>query len=268
MWWKIYFGITIIEAFLNILSIFMDPGIHIANQIILMVLFLIAVFGLYGYIYQKKFLSPVFWQYFLGIYVLIDVIYLIYSAAPAAPFISFLSFLTIYKPNNYTFISALFGVAIDIPLMYVLYRLGKDELYVPKLKKKSDKPYKWGMPQIALWGYSSVLTFFLFILALVPSTSSTATKGSMDLYSLTFIAVVFAPMLIFWLWVVVMFRSYRWNWWRTTLVANALLYSGLLVFGSLLSQSPQESSGFDVISVLQLFILLVSLYVFGKEQFK
>src|SRR6266576_2692721 len=123
MWWKIYFGITILEALLTILSLFTAPGIHIFTQIVLILLFLVAVIGVYGYIYRKKIFSHIFWQYFLGIYLLIDIIYLIYAAVKNAPFISSLSFLAISKPDNFSFIDAIFGVVIDIPLLYALYRL-------------------------------------------------------------------------------------------------------------------------------------------------
>jgi len=269
MWWKIYFWITIVEALLNVLSLFFAPGIHIFTQIVLILLFLVAVIGLYGYIFQKKIFSGIFWQYFLGIYLLIDIIYLIYSAAPNTPLISSFSFLTIYKPDNFSFINAVFGVVIDIPLIYALYLLTKGELYDPQAtKKKKGQLYKWGLLQMALWGYSFVLTFFLFILAFFSSTSSGNTKGHMDLYSLTFVTVLFAPLLLFWLWVIVTYKYYRWNWWRTTLAANALLYSGSIIFGVLAPSSAQGSSGFDLISILQLFILLLSLYIFGREQFK
>lgn len=269
MWWKIYFWITILEAFLNILSLFSEPGMHIFTQVVLLVLFLIAVTGLYGYIYQKKFLTPIFWQYFLGIYFLIDLVYLIYSIVPHALIVSYLSFLSIYPSDKYSLINALFGVAIDIPLMVALYRFGKGHLFEPKEKNnKKNVPYKWGMLQMALWGYSFVLTFFLFILSLIPASSRSGTKGHEDVYSLTFVTVLFAPLLLFWLWVILHYKKYRWNWWRMTLIANAVLYSGSIIFGVLLPPTAPGASSFDIISALQLFILFLSLYVFGRGQFK
>jgi hypothetical protein len=269
MWWKIYFGITLVEALLNILGLFTAPGIHIFTQIVVILLFLVAVVGLYGYIYRKKIFSHIFWQYFLGIYLLIDIVYLIYSAIPNAPVISFLSFLTIYKPDNYSFIEAIFGVAIDIPLLYALYQLTKEKVYDPQKKKiQKGQNYKWGMLQTALWGYSFVLTFFLFILAFFSNYSGSNAKEHADLYSLTFVAVLFAPLILFWLWVVITYKNYHWNWWRTTLLANALFYSGSIIFGVVSPSSAEASAGFDWISLVQLFILFLSLYVFGREQFK
>ncbi len=263
MWWKIYFGITIIEVLSDVLSFFIFPEIHIVTHIVLSLIFIIAAVGLYGYIFQKNILSQVFWQYFLGIYILIDILYLIYTAAPSTPFISGLSFMEVYKSDNFSLINAAIGTIIDIPLLYALYRMTKGELYQPKQKKK-ENTIKWGMIQTALWGYSSVLTFFLFILAFFPTNGSDKKADPTDPI---FIACVFAPLLIFWLMIIFRYKRYKWNWWRTTLVANALLYSGSIIFSVFTSSSNQISSGFDFIAILQLLILLLSLYVFGKDQF-
>ena len=269
MWWKVSFWITILEALLNILSFFVEPGIHIFTQIVLFILFIIAVFGLYGYINKKKFLSPLFWQYFLGIYVLIDIIYLIYAAAPQAPLISYLSFLSIYQKDKYSLISALFGVAIDIPLMVAMYRLGKGEVHEPKIKdKKKEVPYKWGMLQMALWGYSFFLTILLFIMAFIPSGEATHVSKSVEFSALATITLLFVPLLIFWLWIVFSYKKYKWNWWRMTLVANALLFSGSMIFGILLPSQDKGVVGVDFVSIVQLVILFLSLYVFGREQFR
>jgi hypothetical protein len=264
MWWKIYFGITIVEAILGTASIFIAPGIHIFSQIIYAVIFLVAVVGLYGYIFRKDILNPVFWQYFLGIYILIDVLYFIYAAAPHASFISSLSFMAINPINNLSLVSTIIGVAIDIPLLYALYRLTKGELYEPKPKKK-EKVFRWGMIQTAFWGYASILTLFLFILAFFPGSGSGKNVDPTDSFYTSF---MFAPLLIFWLWVVFEYKQYKWNWWRTTLVANALLYSGSIIFSAFVPQTSQSTSGVDFIALLQLLILLISLYVFGRDQFK
>jgi hypothetical protein len=245
MWWKIYFGITIVEILLDILSFFVAPQLHIFTNIVVSLLFIVAVIGLYGYIFRKDILNPVFWQYFLGIYILIDVLYFIYAAAPHAPLISSLSFMAVSKTDNLSFISAFIGVAIDIPLLYALYRLTKGELYQPKPKK-------------------NILTFFLFILAFFPGSGSSNKIDSTDSFYISF---MFAPLLIFWLWVIFQYKQYKWNWWRTTLVANALLYSGLIIFSTFAPQTNQSISGFDFIGLLQLLILLISLYVFGRDQF-
>lgn len=266
MLWKLYFVIAIGEALLAVMSLFSDPGYHIFTQIVMAIIFLIALFGLYEYVFHKQYLPKLFWQYFFGIYLLIDLLYLIYAAAPGAPLISSLSFMTIYKDDKYLFLNALIGVLIDIPLLYAMYRLTKEEVHpLPKKIKKTLFP-RWGMLQMALWGYSFILTLFLFILSFFQGGDG-STKTHTDIYSIAFIAVLFAPMLLFWLWIGLQYKQYKWNWWRTTLVANGLFYSGSIIFGIIFPASQQGSSGFDLISILQIFILVVSLYVFGREQF-
>src|SRR2546423_15191772 len=101
MWWKVYFWIAVGEAVLAVSSIFFFPGYHLFTQIVMAVIFLIALIGIYAYVFRKKILTKLFWQYFLGIYVLIDVLYLIYASVPTAPFISSLRFLTIYQDDKY-----------------------------------------------------------------------------------------------------------------------------------------------------------------------
>src|SRR6266567_2974610 len=106
MLWRIYFIIGVGEAILAVTSIFFDPGYHLFTQIVMAIIFLIALFGLYEYVFRKHFFPKLFWQYFLGIYILIDVVYLIYATAPTAPLLSSLSFLTIYKDDKYLFLNA------------------------------------------------------------------------------------------------------------------------------------------------------------------
>ena len=137
---------------------------------------------------------------------------------------------------------------------------------VKKKTKESDSGYfhRWGMIQTALWGFSMVITFFLLIFSFLPTGVENSTADPSDsLYA----TMTFLPLLIFWLWVVIRYKNYRWNWFRTTLVANALLYSGSIIFGTLLPQPGGSSSGIDWVSSFILVILLLSLYIFGKEQF-
>ena len=268
MLWKLYFLIAIIEAIIAVTSIFFEPGYHIFTQVVMAIIFLIDLFGLYEYVFRKQFIPKLFWQYFLGIYILIDFLYLIYAIAPTAPLISLLNFLTIYHDDNYLILNTLIGVIIDIPLLYALYRLTKDEIYLPKKKEKTSSFYRWGMIQMALWGYSFVITIFLFILSFFQTSGGNSSRSSADVYSLTFLLMLFTPLILFWLWILLQYKHYKWNWWRTTLVANGLFYSGSFIFSVILPSSIHGNSGFDIISILQLFILILSLYVFGREQFK
>lgn len=267
MLWKLYFFIAVCESILVITGLFFDPGYHIFTQAVMAGIFLIALFGLYEYVFHKQIVSKLFWQYFLGIYILIDILYLIYSLAPHAPFISSLAFLTIYKNDSSLLLNAIIGVAIDIPLLYALYQLTKEEVHPQRKIAAKAVRYKWGMLQTALWGYSFILTLFLFILSFF-QTNSTNKSVPTDNGSSIFIFVLFAPLILFWLWIVLCYKRYKWNWWRTTLVANSLLYTGFLIFGALFPTAEKGTSGFDIVGILQLFILLLGLYVFGRGQFK
>ncbi len=267
MWWKLYFALTLCEVGLIALSLFSMQGVHIATQIVMAILFLIAVVGVYSYVFRKKILNQLFWQYFLGIYILIDLVYLAYVAAPHASLLSSLSFLEVY--SNTTLADTLIDIAVDIPLIYAIYLLTKEDPYAEKEKKDTTKSmhYQWGMIQTALWGYSTVLIFFLLIVALFPSANQTAGKSEgTDSYYFT---SLFAPLLLFWLWIVAQYKRYKWNWWRTTLSANGLLYSGMIFWQVIFPQKIQSvTSGFDIVSILQLLIMLLGLWVFGRTQFQ
>src|SRR5579864_2618857 len=101
MLWKLYFFIAICEAVLAVTGLFFNPGYHVFTQAVMAIIFLIALFGLFEYVFHKQLIPKLFWQYFFGIYILIDVLYLIYAIAPHASIISSLSFLTIYKNDPY-----------------------------------------------------------------------------------------------------------------------------------------------------------------------
>lgn len=273
MWWKIYFGIIVLLALVVSIGSFATRFDNF-NPFSLFHLgvFYIEFVGLYAFLFHKEMLSRQFWKYFFWLNVVLDVAILLYAFFPHIAFSPYLKAFFVHEPK--ADITLFISELLDIPSLYALYFLSKGIFADANSKpKKSKKPltkqtrFRWGMVQMALWGYASVLTFFLFILAFFPSRNSEAAKAAVDYAYLTSITVMFAPLLIFWLWVVIRYKQYRWNWWRTTLVANALLYSGLIIFGILVPSSDQGPSGFDFISVLQLFILLLSLYVFGKEQF-
>lgn len=268
MWWKVYFWITVGELVLQVLGLFVNPGVRIAIQIVMLLIFAIAVAGMYSFAFQKKLLTQVFWQYFMWIYGLLDLIYLIYAAAPRAPIISSLSFLQIYP--NQGFIDVLIGVAIDIPLLYAMYHLTKEEPFAKPVEKKTkQEPYRWGMIQTALWGYSAVLIFYLFVMAFFPVQDATVHKNQVS--DPLLVSATFAPLVLFWLWVVLRFKRYRWNWWRTTLAANGLLYSGIIFWNIFFPQADPTTqttiSGVDLIGLAQLAIMLLGLWIFGRTQF-
>lgn len=221
---------------------------------------------MFSFAFRKKIFTPLFWQYFAWIYALLDGIYLVYISAPSAPLLSWLSFLQVYPEQ--TFGEALLGVTVDLPLIYALFQLRKAEPF-PKEVEKKNEPHRWGMIQIALWGYSLVLVADLFILALFPMGEvATQSQDSSESYILL---GTFAPLMIFWLWIAVEYKQYKWNWWRTTLALNGIFYSLLILWGIFFGPEEQaleqSTFGVDIISILQLLIMLLGLWVFGKMQF-
>lgn len=266
MWWKFYFFFSLILVLLSILSFWQGPGQNIPVHIFLIVTFCIALVGLFSVAFHKKIFSRKFWLYYFWFYVLLDTVYFVLGFLPA-PVLKYVTFLLVYpKPSA---MDSLINTALDIPVIYAMYALWHEDLFTANSsKKKSNKPFRWGMIQTALWGYASVLIFFLFIVSFFPVGGSGSSKGggTDPIYS----TVMFAPLFIFWLWIVTQYKNYRWNWWRTTLLANGLLYSGTIIFGILFSSTGQQNtsgSGIDIIGILQLAILLISLYVFGRDQF-
>jgi hypothetical protein len=257
MWWKIYFGLTILLLGISILDVFSPPVLNLPVEVFLIITYCIALVGLYTYRFKRHFFPQKFWKYYFWFYLVLDIVYLALGILPSA-YLKAVSFLLVYDSNSV--MDAIIDTALDIPLLYALYQLSRGEVYIPRPKKKT--PFRWGMVQTALWGYSSILTLFFFLLSFFPQSGVDNSKPAFN----PFFTLMFAPLLIFWVWVLIQYKEYHWNWWRTTLLANALLYSGSIIFGLIFPQQVSGSSGFDVISVLQLSILLVSFYVFGRDQ--
>lgn len=268
MWWKIYFWLTLLLALVTLASLFVDYP-----QITLFLLFnnfifYIEILGLFAFLFKKTILHPLFWRGFFWLNIIIDAFYIFYAFFPHT---FFTSFLTIFYGKTPQVDIILFAdIVIDLPLLYACYILSRGEFYNPekKIKKSATKKkrLRWGMLQMALWGYSFILTFILFLSSFFLSGNSTD-KTTIDFSYITYVATMFAPVFIFWLWILIRYKQYTWNWWRTTLLANALLYSGSLIFGIFSPVQENGSTGIDLVSIFQLLVLLGSFYVFGKEQF-
>ncbi|HSX09777.1 MAG TPA: hypothetical protein VLF93_06505 [Candidatus Saccharimonadales bacterium] len=274
MKWKIYFWVYIVVLILALIDIF---TIRLKQLNIFILVYhlwlLVQLVGLFSYTFSKKIIASQFWKYFFWINVPISVIFLIHDFFPHIYPLTYLNvFYTTIPPKTNIFL--LFANLIFyVPLLYSQYQLGKGTFQKEKTEhekiisvSKSKPRFQWGMIQMALWGYSTVLIFFFFIISFLPLTGS---KGGHDSDFSVFITIIFAPLVIFWFWILIRFKKYHWNWWRTTLVANALLYSGLIIISPFVPQTDKDSSsGFDFIAVLQLFILLLGLYSFGRDQFQ
>lgn len=263
MWWKIYFWFGIVLTVVSMVSFFAPEKQNIPVHVFLIITYCVALVGLYSFAFQKSLISQHFWKYYFWFYILLDVIYLTYGFLPTN-YAHYVSFLAVYQDDSTQ--NTIINTVLDIPIIYAMYCLVWDQPLHTSSKKQNEK-YKWGMIQIALWGYSIVVTCFFFLISLLPQSGSSnlsaQTFSSFDII----VTIIFLPIFIFWLWVVIQYKKYSWNWWRTTLVANALLLSGVTVFSIFDQQTGSGSSGFDIVGFLQVFILLLSLYIFGKDQF-
>lgn len=269
IWWKVYFWLNAaLLAFVMIAEFSYPtapPGLFIADVVI----YILALIGVYSFISRKPFFTTIFWKYFFWFNIFYSIVYILYAIAPDAPGISSLSFL-MYGVNGNLLGMALLGTALSLPYMYAVYRLSKGEFLEYKTKEqelKEAKQFKWGMVQTALWGYSIVFLSLLMFLSLISSSAGSGQDSSSDsLFSI----VIFAPILIFWLWVSWQYKMYTWNWWRITLLLNSLLFSSIIVFGSFFYDptAPAETnSEYDIFGILQFFIILTGLFVFGRERF-
>ena len=122
MWWKIYYWLSIIGL------IFMIFGLVQGNNSIIDLIesadLILAVIGLYAFIYKKKVFKATFWLYFFWFNVVFDIAYLVYGLAPNDTVLKNLSFLNTTNmviPPVYILIISLF----NIPFLYVFYKLAQ-----------------------------------------------------------------------------------------------------------------------------------------------
>jgi hypothetical protein len=267
MWWKIYFWSIIVLAILTGIDSFAKRFDNF-NIFFLFhqTVFYVEIAGFYAYLFVKQYFTRRFWFYFFWLNVGLDVLFLLYALFPHTLLSPYLKTFFVTQPKPDIFLAI--GELLDIPMLYAIYQLSKNKYYQPKAKKNKNKQkketrFQWGMLQMALWGYSSILTFLFFLLSFVPQNGKDTTTLSFD----PFFLAIFSPLLFFWFWVIIRYKQYKWNWWRTTLIANAIFYSGSIIFGIVFPQPVSDSSGFNIITSLQLLILLISYYEFGKDQF-
>lgn len=268
MKWKIYFGILCLLALLSAATLFSLPKNEIPASIIHLVIFFGELVGLYAFIFHKNIIRPALWKYFFWLNVLLDILYVLYSFYPNFPLLQFYSYLV---PGEVSPLwEILFAVAADIPLLYVLYKLSKNEYYVPQqIKPQFVSPGipRWGMIQTALWGYAFIIISIFAISSLLPvSQETTSTTVTSESY---FGAIIILPIVIFWIRIIMQYKYYKKSWWRLTLIANGIVFALLMLTGLLFP--PEEFTEIkhetDLITLLQFGVMLLALYVFGKEQF-
>jgi hypothetical protein len=268
LWWKVYLWLNIALIALAVIAEFSypsaPPGLFIADVMI----YSLALIGVYAFISKKPIFTTEFWKYLFWFNVVYSIAFLLYAINPEAPIISYVSNLS-YGDEEYLFLTTVIGILLSIPYMYAIYQLSKGYFLEPKTKGKEESDSdtsRWGMVQTALWGYSIVFLSILILLSFVPSAASSGESGEFDFIYTT---MIFSPILLFWLWIVFTYKRYAWNWWRVTLVLNSILFSALIVFGTLFYEpgAPTGESEFDIIGILQFLIIYAGLIVFGREQF-
>lgn len=268
LWWKVYLWLNVALVVFAAIAEFSyptaPPGLFIADVII----YSLALIGVYAFVFKKPIFTTEFWKYLFWFNVVYSVAFLLYAIDPNAPIINYVSNLS-YGDEENLLLTTVIGILLSIPYMYAMYQLSKGYFLEPKAKENdaSDNS-KWGMIQTALWGYSIVFVTILILLSFIPSAASSGESGEFDFLYTT---LIFAPILLFWLWIVSTYKQYIWNWWRITLVLNSVLFSGLIVFGTLFYDSSMPTATgdaeFDIIGVLQFLIIYAGLIVFGRDQF-
>ena len=264
MLWKIYFGIVSLLGIANAFALVSDFASVSVIILVEFALFLIGLIGLFSFTFKKDFLPTTFWRIFFWVYLTTEIIYAIIIFFPDSLISEQLSFLLTYELVELEWI--LIGYLAEIPLFVALYHLTKNEhlvAYNPEMLPSGKGP-RWGMFQSALWGYSIILISVIFVVSFLPMDTTDADSES----SITSLAL-FIPLLLFWVLVIARHKFYKWNWWKTTLAANSLLYSVLIIFSSLLPPTEEalpETSSIDLIAIIQIGILLFGLYIFGRDQ--
>ena len=124
MWWKIYFWFNILAVVVGLFAI-----LGLATNTISLVILLtfaasiVAIIGLYSYIYKKPTFNKTFWFWFFWINVVYTVASLFYSLAPTDLILRNLSFLnSSATPNKLVvFLVSL----LHIPWLYAVWQLSK-----------------------------------------------------------------------------------------------------------------------------------------------
>lgn len=270
MKWKIFFWALCLFALFDLAALSSAPTGDLFPVIFHHIIFFGELIGLYAYIYNKKIAIPQFWKYFLWFNIILDVLSILYTLYPQSPYLQFYSFFYGKTVSDIGMLMA--GVVVDIPLLYAMYRLSRGEYYIPgsnKIMYVSPGIPKWGFVQNAAWGYSFVLSIVLLLSSLLPKTTSaeTSTGASSDmLYGL----LMTAPIVLFWLLTTLQLKHYQKNWWRLTLLANGIFIALMMLGGMLFpSDIPKSdpSPETDFIGLLQFLVMIVALYVYGREQF-
>ncbi len=114
LWWKIYFFfITVISAF-GMLTFLIEPDVGVSEYVLLIV-WLIATVGFFGFVFLKPIYKPSFWFQVLVVYVAYSIVYYFVTDVDLRAGMSDAEF----------YISTAVGWLLSLPAFYALYAYSK-----------------------------------------------------------------------------------------------------------------------------------------------
>jgi len=122
MWWKVYWWLTVVVTVIVILSLAFTDNSFL--DLIAFVNWIIAVAGLYSFLFKKKIFHSNFWLYFFWFNIIYDLAYLAYGLAPNDPIIKNLAFLDYGNAPAPPIIYLIFSL-LNIPMLYAFYKLAR-----------------------------------------------------------------------------------------------------------------------------------------------
>ncbi|SRR6266568_145439 len=169
---KFYFWLLFLGTIATPAYIVKDGYQHVIAYSTDTIYCLVNAIALYVFIYNKKFLSFVYWKILFWLDFIYQIAYMAYQFAPNAILIKYLSILsTNGKPDDW------FGFALNIflaiPLLYVIFQLSKGR-FLSILKKDSIKNkdnvlqnqnFQWGrFISVALLAEINVIAIYLLLI--------------------------------------------------------------------------------------------------------
>lgn len=270
MKWKLYYWFLCLLALFSLAGIPYIPSEDLFPQVMHQIIFIGELVGLFAFIYKKNIGRRNFWKYFLWVNIVLDIFSIVNSLYPKSEYLQV--FRILLGTADMDIGVMLVAVLMDIPLLYVMYRLSRGEFYNPGTDKTvfvSPGIPKWGLLQIACWGYSIVISGVFLLSSIYPPPSTSEVVISRDSDSV-YGVLMMVPIILFWLFILFQQNLYKKNWWRMTLLANGLFISLLMISSMLFPAEDtvtEMSELYTLMGLLQFFILIIALYIYGREQF-
>lgn len=133
MWWKLYFFILLICSTVTVIFGYGQYSTWLLADWIDVATMIVAIMGLYGYVYKKSFFVPDFWRWFFIVDVALTSFFVLYLFSVLKDMIPLPPFLQ--SRNIVTGQELLLSIFLSLPLYYALFQLGKSQKKVKKAKK-------------------------------------------------------------------------------------------------------------------------------------